>query len=449
ITNQHVILRQLTTMPGDRFDRKDLFESQSSLARLGFFDPNTINVLPVPDPANNTVDLVYHVDEQPNDKYEFTGTFNGAIGFTGGVGLELNNFASKDFFRFKKWKTFPRGDGERLSLRYNTAGKSYNSFNFNYSNPWLNTEKQTSFFINSNISRLVRAQTDEAGVTSDGVLSIKGISAGISKRLNWPDPFFSWTRSLSLTNYRFDNYDNSLAVKEGHTNLFTFNNVLSRNTINHPFYPSVGSQITANLSVTPPYSLFLDESDESNPYRFGEYAKLMIDVAGYKRIAGKLVWKTGAHFGILDNYSKDIPLGPFERFHLGGTGLNGQDIFRGNDLIGLRGYRAEALVPVDAVTGLTGGTIYQKFNVELRHPVVLSQSYSAYIYAFAEAGNTWSNKKDYKPFDLYKSAGVGMRFNLPFVGQFGLDWAYGFDQLPGKTRPSGSQFHFTIGMPIR
>lgn len=449
ITNQHVLLKQLTTLPGDQFNRKELFRSQANLANLGFFNPNTIDVKPIPNPHNSTVDLVYVVEEQPNDKYEFTGTFNGAIGFTGGIGLELNNFASKDLFKFKNWKTFPRGDGEKLALRYNTAGKSFNSFTFNYSNPWMKSERQKSFFINSNYSRLIRSQTDENGVTTDGSLVILGGSVGTSKRFNWRDPFFSLTQSVAYHNYRFDGYDNSLAIDEGQTHLLTLNHTLSRNTINHPFYPSVGSQFSASLSLTPPYSLFSDASDNENPYKYAEFMKLMIDYSKYKRIAGKLTLKVGAHFGMLDNYSSNIPLGPFERFHLGGTGLNGQDIFRGNDLIGLRGYPSESLVPFNESTGLEGGTIYQKLNVELRHPVVLDAAYSAYMYGFFEAGNTWSNRRDYRPLELYKSAGFGMRFSLPFVGQFGLDWAYGFDKLPGQTKPSGSQFHFTIGMPIR
>ena len=449
ITNQHVLLRQLSTLPGDQFNRKELFRSQANIANLGFFDPNTIDVKPIPNPHNNTVDLVYIVEEKPNDKYEFTGTFNGTIGFTGGIGLELNNFASKDLFKLKNWKTFPRGDGERLALRYNTAGKSFNSFTFNYSNPWMKSERQKSFFINSNYSRLIRPQTDENGIVTDGSLVILGGSVGTSKRLIWKDPFFSFTQSVSYHNYRFDGYDNSLAIDKGQTHLLTFNNTLSRNTIDHPFYPSVGSQFSASLSLTPPFSFFNTVSDDGNPYKFAEFMKLMVDYSKYKRLAGKLTLKVGAHFGLLENYSGNIPLGPFERFHLGGTGLNGQDFFRGNDLIGLRGYPAESLVPFNEATGIEGGTIYEKFNVELRHPVILNASYSAYMYGFFEAGNTWGSRKDFRPLDLYKSAGVGMRFSLPFVGQFGLDWAYGFDKLPGETRPSGSQFHFTIGMPIR
>lgn len=448
ITNQHVILRQLKTFPGDRFDRKALIESQSALATLGFFDPNSINVVPIPHPAESTVDLKYSVAEQPNDKYEVSGTFNGAIGFTGGIGLVMNNFSSRNLFRFKEWKTLPRGDGEHLALRFNSAGKQYNAFTFSYSNPWHNVEKGTSFFINSNFSKIVRERTDENGDSFDGTLNIKGGSVGITKRLRWPDPYFSWSRSVSYQHYRFDRYDNTLDIDQGQTHLLTLNNTLARNKINHPFYPTMGSTFTASLSVTPPFSL-LTNPGEDNPYEFAEFMKVMVDYARYKAVAGKLTLKLGAHFGLIDNYSQQVPLGPFERFHLGGTGLGGQDIFRGNDLIGLRGYPNESLVPLDTESGLTGGTIYQKFNVELRYPISLKPGYSAYVYGFAEAGNTWSRISEYNPLRNYRSAGVGMRLSLPFVGQFGVDWAYGFDRLPGAVKPHGSEVHFTIGMPIR
>ena len=403
---------------------------------------------PIPNPADATVDLVYQVQEQPNDKYELSGTFNGAIGFTGGIGLVMNNFSSKNLFKFKKWQTLPRGDGEHLALRFNSAGKQYNAFTFSYSNPWMNTEKRTSFFINSNFSKIVRAQVDEDGNSYDGTLNIKGGSVGTTKRLLWPDPYFSWSRSVSYQNYQFDRYDNTLDIERGQTHLLTINNTLARNRINHPFFPTMGSTFNATLQLTPPYSLFT-VADESNPYQFGEFMKVMIDYSRFKKVAGKLTLKVGVHFGLIDNYSSEVPLGPFERFHLGGTGLGGQDIFRGNDLIGLRGYPNESLVPLDAESGLTGGTIYQKFNVELRYPISLNPGYSAYVYGFAEAGNTWSRISAYKPLSFYKSAGVGMRLSLPFVGQFGVDWAYGFDKLPGASKPNGSELHFTIGMPIR
>ncbi|MEL7145292.1 MAG: POTRA domain-containing protein, partial [Bacteroidota bacterium] len=448
ITNQHVILRQLQTFPGDQFDRKALIESQSALATLGFFNPNSINVIPVPKPASGTVDLEYTVEEQPNDKYELSGTVNGAIGLTGGIGLVMNNFSSRDLFKFKNWKTLPRGDGEYLALRFNSAGKQYNAFTFNYRNPWHNTEKRTAFFINANFSKIVNTDTDELGESYDGTLHIKGGTVGITKRLLWPDPYFSWSRSVSYQHYRFDRYDNSLDIDQGQSHLFTLNNTISRSKVNHPFYPTMGSSFAASLQLTPPFSLFREPGGQ-NPYEFAEYAKLMVDYSRFKAIAGKLVLKVGAHFGLIDNYRRSVPLGPFERFHLGGTGLGGQDIFRGNDLIGLRGYPNESLVPADEESGLSGGTVFQKINVELRYPLALQQGYSAYIYGFAEAGNTWSQLKDYNPLNMYRSVGVGMRLSLPFVGQFGVDWAYGFDKLPGMAKPNGGEFHFTIGMPIR
>ncbi len=449
ITKDPVILRNINTLPGDYFDRDELIRTQSNLATLGYFDPNTIEVKPIPRPNDGTVDLLYVLEEQPTDKYEFTGTLNGPTGFAGGLGIVLNNFSSKDLFKFKNWQTLPRGDGEKLAIRYNSSGKSYNSLTFNYSNPWLETKKPSSFFISTNYSRLINTTEDENGNSIDGSLKITGGSVGITTKLTWPDQFFSWTKSISFFHYAFDNYDNSLDIQEGKTNLLSFTNTLSRNRINHPFYPTLGSQFSASLSVTPPFSLFQKKVDPDNPYEFGEYFKILIDYSKYKRLVGKLTLKLGAHFGLIENYSNSIPLGPFERFHLGGTGITGRDVFRGNDLVGLRGYPAESLVPLDPNSGLEGGVIYQKINLELRMPISLNSTYSAYVYGFAEAGNTVASISKFNPTDLYRSAGVGARFSLPFVGQFGLDWAYGFDKLPGSSNPTGGTMHFTIGMPIR
>lgn len=456
ITKEEVLMREITTLPGNVFRRSDVMRSQSSLAMLGFIDPEKLNVVPIPNLKKGTVDLEYQITERPNDRIELSGTWGAAIGLTGSLGFSMNNFAMSNLFKPKLWNPYPNGNGERLAVRVQSNGNNYNSYSLQYSNPWISETKPVNFFTNlvhTRISNDVSEELEDGTINSyTEKLNISGLTFGLARRLDWFDKYWSLSNSVSFNKYTFNNYDNALDVRDGETYNFTLNTTLSRNNLNHPFYPTSGSNLSLSLSVTPPYSLFTqkDYGDLNNAdrYKWAEYFKFMADFKHHQSLVGKLVLKTGAHFGMVNNYTNNNPLGPFERFQMGGSGLTGFNQFLGNDIISLRGYQADALIPVTN-DGLEGGTVFNKFNVELRYPVMLSSGMSAYVYGFAEAGNTWGELNTYDPFKLYKSAGFGAQFSIPMMGQVGFNWGYGFDRIPGSNKVSGSNFQFTIGVPIR
>ncbi len=452
ITNEEVLLREITTLPGDVFRRSEVMRSQSNLAMLGYLDPEKINVVPYPNPDKGTVDLEYYVAERPNDRIELTGTWGAVTGLTGSLGFTLNNFSMANLFKPKRWNPYPNGNGETMAIRFQSNGEQYNSYSLQYSNPWIGEHKPVNFFSSLVHTRVANESTetleDGTVISETERLNITVVKFGLAHRLDWHDPFWTISNSISLNKYTFRNYENALDMENGESYHFILNSTLSRNNINHPFYPTTGTNLSFGLSLTPPYSLFLKEDRDFTSYKWAEYFKLMVDMKYHKAIVGKLVFKTGTHLGWINNYSNKNGLGPFERFQMGGSGLTGYDQFLGNEVISLRGYPTEAIVPITD-DGLEGGTLYNKFNVELRYPILLSSGMSAYIYGFAEAGNAWGTISNYDPFRLYKAAGLGVQLSIPMMGQVGFNWGYGFDKLPGQSKVSGGNFQFTLGIPIR
>jgi outer membrane protein insertion porin family len=469
-TNDHVIRRELSTIPGQKFRRSDLIRTQQMLSQMGYFNPQKIEQDIRPNPADGTVDIEWKVEEQSNDQIELSGGWGGFYGFVGTVGLSFNNFSIRNVPHLKKWRPLPVGDGQRLSLRAQANGRSFQSYSLSFTEPWLGGRRPNSLTVslNHSVSRLANARFEFTDNTS---LKQSGITLGFGRRLEWPDNYFSLTHSLSYLIYNYRNYfggASSILPAEGRTNEIMFNTTLSRNSIDNPMYPSAGSTISLAVNLTPPYSQWRDKSYYENinqRYRWTELHKWMFDAKFYLKLIGSekpdgrsLVLETKAHMGFIGTYDRSLGPGPFQRFLVGGDGLAGgfNSFVLGQDIIGLRGYPNNSVTPPlyslrgsQQSNGIEGGIVYNKFGMELRYPVTTGQSATIYGFLFTEAGNNWDNYRDFNPFNLYKSAGVGARIFMPAFGLIGLNWAYGFDRLPGAADISGSQFHFTIGQQIR
>jgi outer membrane protein insertion porin family len=473
-TSEHVIRRELSTVPGQKFRRSDIIRTQQQLSQMGYFNPQKIEQDIRPNPANGTVNIEWKLQEQSNDQVELSGGWGGYYGFVGTVGLAFNNFSLRNVPHFKKWRPLPVGDGQKLSIRAQANGQSYQSYTFSFTEPWLGGKKPNSFTfsLNHSISRqpygYTASRTLDYSNPNAPSLQQTGITLGLGRRLEWPDNYFVLTNSISFLIYDYRNYFGKPLPAVGQSNSIKLNTTLSRNSIDNPTYPTAGSTISLSLDLTPPYSLFRNHAylaDENERYKWIELHKWMFDAKYYIKILGSkkpdgrsLVLETKAHFGYIGTYSSDVGPGPFERYLMGGAGLAGgfNSYVLGQDIIGLRGYQDNQVTPplyalrgTRSVNGIEGGTIYNKFGLELRYPVTTGQTATIYALAFTEAGNNWNNIEDFNPFSLYKSAGFGARIFMPAFGLIGLNWGYGFDTLPGSNAKSGAQFHFTIGQQIR
>jgi len=454
-TSDHVVLREIRTLPGQKFSRKELIRTTRELSQLGFFDPEQINPRPIPNLADGTVDIVYELVEKSTDQIQLSGGFGGPFGFVGTVGLTLNNFSVKNIGNFDKWRPYPSGDGQRLSLQVQSNGSRFRSTSIVFSEPWLGGKKPNNFSVSYNhtVNRNIRYGTDEV----QGKLEANSFTIGLGRRLRWPDDYFTISNSVSWNAYDVQNFGNSLGFNSGISHSFTFNTAISRSNIDSPTFPRYGSQFTMNINLTPPWSLILDRFDkpadqitDSERYEFVEYHKWMMDASFFLPLPAKMVVNARVHLGFIGNYTSITDSGPFERFFLGGTGLNGGNNFViGQDIVGLRGYDDNSIVPVDPSTGFRGGLIYNKMVMELRYPISTAPTSTIYILGFMEAGNTWNSYDEYSSRKLFRSAGFGARVFLPAFGQLGIDWAYGFDSDRLYGISAGSQIHFTIGQQIR
>lgn len=454
-TSDHVVLREIRTLPGQKFSRKELIRTTRELSQLGFFDPEQISPRPIPNMADGTVDIIYELVEKSTDQIQLSGGFGGPFGFVGTVGLTLNNFSVKNIGNFEKWRPYPSGDGQRLSLQVQSNGSRFRSTSIVFSEPWLGGKKPNNFSVSYShtINRNITFGTDQV----QGKLEANSFTIGLGRKLRWPDDYFTIANSVSWNAYDVENFGNSLGFNSGISNSFTFNTTISRSNIDSPTFPSFGSQFTLNVNLTPPWSLILDRFDkpadqitDEERYEFVEYHKWMMDASFFLPLPAKMVVNARVHLGFIGNYNSITDSGPFERFFLGGTGLNGGNNFViGQEIVGLRGYDDNSIVPVDPSTGFRGGLIYNKMVMELRYPISTAPTSTIYLLGFMEAGNTWNSYDEYASRELFRSAGFGARVFLPAFGQLGIDWAYGFDsdRIYGIT--PGSQIHFTIGQQIR
>jgi outer membrane protein insertion porin family len=465
-TNDHVIRREIRTLPGDLFNRTLLIRTQRELSQLGYFDPEQIGINPVPNMADGTVDIEYSLVERPSDQVELSGGWGGFYGFVGTVGLVFNNFSLRNIGNFKAWKPLPVGDGQRLSLRVQANGRIYQNYSLTFTEPWLGGKKPNSLTIG--INRSVIRNQNFYTQQEIGSMVMNTVSVGLGKRLRWPDDYFTMSNSLSYTHYNFDNFtssgNNQIGFNTGIARNLKYNITIARNSIDNPIFPSSGSSISLGVDLTPPYSLFRETGyyegenlTNEKLYGWVEYHKWMFDASFYQKLIGKFVFSGRAHLGFIDTYSDFAPTGPFDRFQMGGSGLSGANNFIvGYDLIALRGYEDNRVTPPGygaflppETFGLNGGVAYNKFVFELRYPLVTSQASNIFVLGFAEAGNNFHTLQDFDPFDNYRALGFGARIMMPAFGLLGIDWGYGFDTLPGRNTPSGGQFHFSIGQQIR
>lgn len=451
-TYDHVILRELRTLPGEKFSRADLIRTQRELSQLGYFDPEQVNPIPKPNPADETVDIEWSLVERGNDQVQLSGGWGGNFGFVGTLGLSFNNFSVRNIPHLDKWSPLPTGDGQKFAVNLQANGRQYQSYSVSFSEPWLGGRKPNAFGISytNSINRYLNYRTQQ----STGYLKLQGVTVSLGRRVAWPDDYFTISNSIGFLQYDLNRAGLAFGFENGTgvASSITFNNTISRNSVDNPMYPRGGSTISLSSTFTPPYSLFRSASyyeGAGNKYRFLEYHKWNLDLRYHLKLAGNLVLAPRIHFGMLGSYSNKVGVGPFERYKMGGSGLTGQNFLLGTDIIGLRGYEDNIINPIEEDTDIQGGTIFTKFVMELRYPVSLNPSATIYAVTFFEGGNNWNDFSEFNPYNMYRSAGVGVRIFMPAFGLLGLDWGYGLDAAPNSGELSGPQFHFSIGQQIR
>ncbi len=449
-TNEHVVRRELRTLPGDKFSKAQLIRTVRELANLGHFDPEQIEPNPIPNQADGTVDIEYKLVERATDQLEVSGGYGGGM-LVATVGIRFSNFAASRIFQPKAWRPVPSGDGQTLSLRAQTNGRVYQSYNFSFVEPWFGGKKPNSFSVSGYFSKMNRnpyAFYGGADNIKDEYYSVIGASIGLGKRLTWPDDYFTLYTGFSYQRYKVKDYPGLFLVDNGFFNNFSFTATLGRSSQDQIIYPRRGSNISLSLQLTPPYSLFNPSVDyatlpDEEKYKWVEYHRWMFKADWFHALLGDLVLMARMQFGYLAHYNDAIGPSPFEGFDLGGDGLSGYNLY-GRETIAQRGYPNRSLTPVDA-NGNKSGNVYTKYTLELRYPVSLNPSATIFGLVFVEGGNAWYSIDQFNPFNSKRAAGVGVRAFLPMFGLLGIDWGYGFDSYPGHPEISGSQFHFTIG----
>lgn len=446
-TNDKVIIRELASRPGQLFSRSDILRSRTSLSQLKYFNAETMGITPTNiDPNNGTVDIAYSVEETSSDQLELSGGW-GFGRFIGTLGVSFNNFSTKKFFKKESWKPIPSGDGQRLSLRGQSYGRGYYSISASFVEPWLGGKRPNQFSVSIYNSNL----THNPGAPKENLVryNILGFSVGLSRRLNWPDNYFSFFQSLNLQQYRLSNYSQHLAVLEGNGlyQNYSYTIGLSRYSNDAPIYPRVGSEFSISVEATPPYSIMFpntyEQKSDVDKYRLVEFHQWKLNAAFYQQIVGDLVLMVRTKAGFIGKYNPDLNITAFNRYFMGGDGMSGYGYIDGRQIIGFRGYENESLT-----TTRKGASIYNKSTLEIRYPLTLNPNSTIYASIFVEAGNTWDRFKDYNPFNVRRSAGVGLRVWLPMFGLLGLDWGYGFDPIPGMPSANKGQFHFSINSSI-
>lgn len=439
-TNDHVIMREIRTKPGDLFKRSDILRSQRELNNLQYFDPEKFDVKIEPNQSRNTVDITYVVSEKSTDQINLQGGW-GAGRVVGSLGFRFTNFSSKKFFNKDAWRPLPSGDGQTLSISASSNGIYYQNYNLTFVEPWLGGKKPNSLSMSAYKSISSNGQTGNDRQS----IEITGISLGLGKRLKIPDDYFTLYYGITFQRYDLNNSQSFFSFNNGYSNNLNLNINIGRNSIDQLIYPRSGSKFNLSLKLTPPYSLFSKNDDfanmtEQERFKWVEYYKWKFTSSWFSAFNDKLVLNNRAEMGLLGAYNSQIGVSPFERFYVGGDGLSGMGyVFDGRELISLRGYSNNSVSPQ------TGGTIYTKYTSELRYALSLNPTSTVYVLAFLEGGNSWDNFDFYNPFEIKKSAGFGVRIMLPMVGMMGIDYGWGFDDILNNPDANGGQFHFSIG----
>ena len=473
LTNERVVRRQIFTRPGYLFSQSDFERSIREIASMGQFDPEAImdpakGYSIIPNQLNNTVDIVYNVTEKPSSQLELSGGWGGNT-FVATVGVSFNNFSTHRFFDKTAWRPVPLGDAQNLSIRFQTNGTYYTSLSASFSEPWLFGKKPTSLNMSLYYTRQTNSYLAFNILNNDEFMEVYGFAAGIGKRLKWPDNYFVLYNQLSWQTYKLQNWSYQFLFNTGISHNLSYTLSLSRNSTDQQIYPRQGSDFSFSLQLTPPYSLLrnkglsgydkdgnevytddwrkIDYNLQSSEqrYKWIEYHKWSFKGAVYTKLVGDLVLMARAQFGYLGYYNRNWGYSPFEGFRVGGDGMSGYDTY-GSEIISLRGYENYSLTPTamssyNNTGNYYAGNVYDKFTVELRYPVILQPQSTIYALLFLEGGNCWSDIRDFNPFQIKRSAGVGVRVFLPMIGLLGVDWGWGFDDPVN----GNSQFHFVIG----
>lgn len=465
-THENVIRRELRTRPGAKFSRSDIIRSQRQILNLGYFNQETLGINPKVNAERGTVDIEYTLEERPSDQLELSAGYGGFNGLIGTLGLTFNNFSLTNINNREAWNPLPVGDGQKLSVRAQSNSRFFKSYNGSFTEPWLGGKRPTSFTLGGAYSEW------DQSLYGVGKLAISRAFVGIGTQLKWPDDYFSYFVTANIENIALDDYAyGGFGINNGEFNNYSIKQTLTRSSINEPIFPRRGSKISLTLQLTPYYwgrkgnyyeiddaeaeeliyeenlkrgladklspsdeVTFIREAEDATKFRYLEYHKWRLDAEWYYNLVDKLVLMTQAKVGFLGSYRPGVGVSPFERFELGGDGLNNQNVgIQGRDIISSRGYEVNEFPANDSQYG--GATIFNKYTVELRYPISTNPNSTIYVSAFAQGANSFVNFRDYNPFELKRSAGLGLRVFLPMFGLMGFDYGFGFDKnLPDDTR---------------
>lgn len=458
-TNDHVIYREIRTRPGDLFNRSDVIRTQRELAALGYFNPEAFQINPIQHPETGLVDIEYVVEEKPSDQVELSGGWGGGR-VVGSLGLTFNNFSTRNFFKKGAWTPLPSGDGQRLSIRAVTNGIYYQSYQLSFTEPWLGGKKANSLSLSAYHSVQSNGESrkiDDPDNPGQNILNpdrqalkITGGSVSYGKRLQKPDDWFAVFAGVSYQYFDLNRFGSFFSFSDGYSNNIALNFTLERNSTSDPIFPTWGSKVTFSTKLTPPWHIGQDYTGKSDQdkYALVEYHKWKFTAQWYtplnKHKTHKLVLSANAGFGFLGAYNNSVGLAPFERFYLGGVFLSGF-LLDGREIVNLRGYDDLSLTfPSDRV----GSPVIAKYGMELRYPLSTNPNATIYALTFAEAGKTWQNFREFNPFNVYRSAGAGLRIFLPMFGMLGFDYGWRLDDVPNAPAMARGQFHFSIGMNL-
>jgi len=480
---EDIVRRELLTKPGQLYSQDAIMNSMREIAQMGHFDPESIKPDIVPDAETGTVDITYRLQSKANDQVEFSAGW-GQTGVIGRMSLKFSNFSINNLLHPKTYKgIIPQGEGQTLTLSGQTNGKYYQSYSISFLDPWFGGKRPNSFSLSAYY--MITTQLDAryynnyynnyyggygygyggygggyggdygGGYAYDTNKSMKifGVSAGYGKRLSWPDYLFNFMGELSYQRYMLKNWGGYFPISNGNANSLSLGLTLSRSSTFSPIYPRSGSQFTASVRFTPPYSLFDNRdyasmaSSDQRKYEWIEFhkwkfqSKVFIPLIPDKGVEKQRtpVMMGRVEYGFLGSYNPNKRT-PFETYYVGGDGMTGYSSMYATETVGLRGYENGSLTPYGR-----DGYAYSRLSMELRYPLILEQTSTIYVLGFLEAGNAWTNIATFSPFDLKRSAGIGARIFLPMIGLMGIDWGYGFDRPTPSSKISGGQFHFILG----
>ena len=439
-TNDHVIMRELRTRPGDLFKRSDIMRSQRELAQMQYFDPEAFDVKIDPDPVKNEVNITYILEEKSSDQIQLQGGW-GAGRIVGQLGFTFNNFSTRNVLKKDKWDPLPSGDGQKFNISASSNGIYYQQYRMSFLEPWLGGKKPNSLSISLYKSISSNGQSGDARQA----IELTGLTLGLGKRLKFPDDYFTIYNGINFQKYELINSQTFFTFNNGYSNNISYDIRLGRNSVDQLIFPRRGSDFLLSLKLTPPYSLINKTDDYSSvsdqeKYKWIEFYKWNFKSSWFSAFTDKLVLATKIEMGLLGAYNNDLGIAPFERFYVGGDGLSGMGmVYDGRELISLRGYNNNTVSPQ------TGATIYNKYTTEIRYAISLNPSSTVYALGFLEAGNAWDKFDNFNPFTMKRSAGFGVRIMLPMIGMMGLDYGWGLDELPLHPNANGGQFHFSMG----